>query len=87
MRKQILLYGIVGGLLIASLRAIEYRWSQAEIDAKTKDMEQMKAMLKNPVTNAAATFLEPLPVGVLMALISAGLLSRKRRSESQVAVA
>ena len=26
MRKQILLYGIVGGLLIASLRAIEYRW-------------------------------------------------------------
>lgn len=26
MRKQILLYGIVGGLVIASLRAIEYRW-------------------------------------------------------------
>ncbi len=26
MRKQILLYGIIGGLLIALLRAIEYRW-------------------------------------------------------------
>ena len=26
MRKQILLYGIVAGLTIASLRAIEYRW-------------------------------------------------------------
>src|SRR5256885_2833918 len=61
--------------------------SQAEIDAKTKEMEQMKATLKNPVSNAAATFLEPLPVGVLMALISAGLLRRKRTGGGQVAVA
>ena len=61
--------------------------SQAEIDAKTKEMEDMKATLKNPVTNAAATFLEPLPVGVLMALISAAVLRRKRPGESQVAVA
>ncbi len=26
MRKHILLYGILGGLLIAGLKAIEYRW-------------------------------------------------------------
>ena len=26
MRKQVLLYGVVGGLLIATLKAIEFRW-------------------------------------------------------------
>ena len=30
MRKHILLYGILGGLLIAVLRAIEYRWLVVE---------------------------------------------------------
>ena len=30
MRKHILLYGILGGLLIAGLRAIEYRWLVVE---------------------------------------------------------
>ena len=30
MRKHILLYGILGGLLIAILRAIEYRWLVVE---------------------------------------------------------
>ena len=61
--------------------------SQAEIDAKTKEMERMKEMLKNPVTNAALTFLEPLPVGVVMALISAGLLRRKRESDPPLTAA
>ncbi len=51
--------------------------SQAEIEAKIKEMDDMKSKLKNPVTNAALTFLEPLPVGVVMALISAALLRRK----------
>lgn len=61
--------------------------SQAEIDAKAKEMEHMRATLKNPVTNAAATFLEPLPVGVLMALLSAAVLRRKRKGEGQFAAA
>jgi len=30
MRKHVLLYGVVGGLLIAGLKAIEYRWLVVE---------------------------------------------------------
>jgi hypothetical protein len=35
-------------------------------------------MYKNPAVNVAITFLEPLPVALLMALVSAGMLSRRR---------
>jgi hypothetical protein len=35
-------------------------------------------MYQNPVYNAAITFLEPLPVGLVIALVSAGVLRRKR---------
>jgi len=34
---------------------------------------------KNPLVNIAITFLEPLPVGLLVTLISAGVLSRRPR--------
>lgn len=30
MRRQVLLYGIVGGLLVAGLKAVEYRWLAVE---------------------------------------------------------
>jgi hypothetical protein len=36
-------------------------------------------MYRNPAYNAAMTLLEPLPVGLVIALVSAGVLSRKRR--------
>lgn len=51
--------------------------SQAEIDRKAKEMEEFKQMYNKPLFNVALTFLEPLPVGVLIALISAGVLRRK----------
>jgi hypothetical protein len=35
-------------------------------------------MYQNPVMNALFTFLEPLPVGLLVSLISAWILSRRR---------
>ena len=41
-------------------------------------MTESKKMYKNPLLNIAFTLLEPLPVGILFALISAGILSRKR---------
>lgn len=53
--------------------------SQAEIDKKTAEMQKMAQMYKNPAINAAMTFVEPLPVGLVFALLSAGLLRRKRR--------
>lgn len=54
--------------------------SEAEIEIERKKMEEFQAMYENPLINSAITFLEPLPMGLLMTLISAGLLSRTRRS-------
>jgi hypothetical protein len=51
--------------------------TQAQRDAKAKEMADFATMYQNPLTNAAFTFLEPLPVGVLLTLVSAGLLRRK----------
>ena len=50
--------------------------SQAEIDAVAKQAEDMKRMLANPLINAAVTFTEPFPVGLLVTLISAAVLKR-----------
>lgn len=54
--------------------------TEAELAAKTAEMAEFQQMYKNPFYNAAVTFLEPLPVGLLFSLIAAGTLSRRRRS-------
>lgn len=41
---------------------------------------QSAELYKNPAFNAAITFLEPLPVGLIIALVSAGILRRRRGS-------
>ena len=51
--------------------------SQAEIDKVVEQGEQMKAMLANPLINAAVTFTEPFPVGLVITLISAGVLKKR----------
>jgi hypothetical protein len=56
--------------------------SQAEIDAMVQSGEDMKQMLENPLINAAVTFTEPFPVGLLVTLISAAVL-RKAPSATQ----
>jgi hypothetical protein len=53
--------------------------SEQQIAAKTRELAEFKEMYANPVMNVAMTFLEPLPVGLLLTLVSAGVLSRKRR--------
>ncbi|HJT17444.1 MAG TPA: DUF4199 domain-containing protein [Thermoanaerobaculia bacterium] len=60
---------------IASLR--EKGASDAAIDAKKREMAQLKAIYDNPLTNAAVTFLEPFPVGLIVTLVSAGILRRR----------
>jgi hypothetical protein len=50
----------------------------AKIAEIEKQGEEMKKMLANPVTNAAMSFLEPFPVGLTAALISAAILRRRR---------
>jgi Protein of unknown function (DUF4199) len=54
--------------------------TQAELDKSVEDGKKFAAMYKNPVMNAAITMLEPLPLGLVVALISAGVMSRRRRS-------
>lgn len=51
--------------------------SQAEIESTIKQGEDMKKMLANPLINAAVTFTEPFPVGLLITLISAAVLRKK----------
>jgi hypothetical protein len=42
-------------------------------------MAEFNELYKNPLVNIAYTLLEPLPVGILMTLVAAGVLSRRRR--------
>jgi hypothetical protein len=53
----------------------------AVIAEKAREMEAFKAMYANPLVNAAFTFLEPFPVGLLITLISAVVLRRRRPAE------
>jgi hypothetical protein len=50
--------------------------SPEEIERKVAEIEKFAEMYRNPAINAAITFIEPLPVGLVIALVSAGILSR-----------
>jgi hypothetical protein len=52
--------------------------SDAEIAAMKTEMEEFKVLYANPLLKIAFTFLEPLPVGLLFSLLSAGVHSRKK---------
>ena len=49
----------------------------AALEAKIAEARKFEAMYSNPLYNAAVTLLEPLPVGMVMALVTAGVLRRK----------
>lgn len=51
--------------------------TDAAIAAKKVEMEKMKTMLDNPLLNAAMTFIEPFPVGLVVTLVSAAILRRR----------
>ena len=51
--------------------------SQMEIDSKAKEMESFARMYKNPFFNALMTYVEILPVGLIVTLISSLILKRK----------
>ncbi len=57
--------------------------SEEAIAKKKVDLDKLGELYKNPAINAAITFLEPLPVALIVALVSAGVLSRKKRSEGE----
>ena len=51
--------------------------SDAAVAARVNEVRKMKPLYDNPLTNAALTFLEPFPVGLLITLISAAILRRR----------
>lgn len=51
--------------------------NQSEIDKETKKMADMVTMLKNPFFNAMMAYVEILPVGLIVTLISSLILKRK----------
>src|SRR5262245_27177131 len=55
--------------------------SPEAIRAKVQEMKKFKQMYDNPFFNAAMTFTEPFPVGLIITLISA-LILRKRNNRS-----
>jgi hypothetical protein len=55
--------------------------SEGALAKQKADAEKMAEMYKNPVINSAMTLVEPLPVGLVIALVSAGILSRARNRD------
>ena len=51
--------------------------SAQKIQAITDEMKGIKAMLDNPFINAAFTFIETFPIGLIVTLISAAILRKK----------
>ncbi len=54
--------------------------TESSIAAKKAEMERFAKLYQNPAFNAAVTFLEPLPVALVVSLVSAGVLSRRRKA-------
>jgi hypothetical protein len=51
--------------------------SAAAIQAQVEQVKKYKEMYDNPLINAAMTFIEPFPIGLVITLISAAVLRRK----------
>ena len=56
--------------------------SAEEIKAQVDQMKYFQELYKNPLWVAAFTFIEPLPVGIPMTIISAAILRRRRKGEA-----
>lgn len=55
--------------------------SPAEITEATKKMERFKELYANPLFNAAVTFMEVFPVGLIITLVSAAILRKSAPEE------
>ena len=55
--------------------------------AKVAEIQHSQQAYENPLINMAYTFMEPLPVGLIITLISAAVLRRKAGAEPAGAAA
>jgi len=56
--------------------------SPAAVQAQLQQLKKYKELYENPLFNAAITFIEPFPIGLVITLISAAVLRRKPQSQS-----
>jgi hypothetical protein len=62
--------------------------SAAALQAQVEQVKKYKEMYANPLINAAMTFIEPFPIGLIITLISAAVLRKKPQPQpAQSAVA
>jgi Protein of unknown function (DUF4199) len=57
--------------------------SSAAVQAKLEEVAKYKEMYKNPLLNAALTFIGPFPIGLIITLISAAVLKRNPQSQPE----
>lgn len=58
--------------------------SEEAIAKKKAEMDAFVELYENPAVNVAITFVEPLPVALVVALVSAGVLSRRKNGAARV---
>ena len=56
--------------------------SPEAVQAQIQQVEKLKVLYENPLFNSLMTFIEPLPVGLVMTLLSAAILRKKRQSQA-----
>jgi hypothetical protein len=57
----------------------------ATIATQVAEIQHSQQMYQNPLINMAYTFMEPLPVGLIVTLVSAGILRRKTKQGNTAA--
>lgn len=57
---------------------------EATLAKRREELEQFARRYENPIFRTAITFLEPLPIGLVLALVSAGILRRPPREPDAV---
>jgi hypothetical protein len=57
--------------------------SPAAVQAKLRQVTKYKELYKNPLLNAAMTFIDPFTIGLVITLISAVVLRRKPQSQPE----
>ena len=80
---EVYYYGVGSDIMekyqVHTLEEARAKGESAEQIAKRKaDLENWARLYENPAINAAVTFAEPFPVALIVSLVSAGVLSRRR---------
>ncbi len=68
-----------GAMMVEKLKASGA--SAAAVQAKVLEMKTLREHYENPFFNAAMTFIEPFPVGLVITLVSSAILRKKPQAQ------